>query len=92
LLLFNATVTAAGDNVALALSAADGAKYIGHIDFNDTQAGGTATSAPVMASGQPKAPIPFTTDNVYALLITTNAFTPISNSSTVKLVLSIEAN
>lgn len=92
LLLFSATVTLAGDNSPLNLSAADAANFIGAIDFSVTQAGGSATSAPLMMGGAPVNPIPFTGDTVYGALITTNGFTPIANSETIKITLDLEQN
>lgn len=92
LLLFSAPVTAAGDNVALALSDADAALFIGMIDFTQTQAGGAATSANLMMSGAAVNAKPFTTDTIFGLLITTNAFTPIANSETIKIRLNNEQN
>jgi len=92
LLLFSATVTAAGDNSPLNLSDGDAALYLGLIDFSDTQAGGSATNANLMASGAPKAPITVTTDTVFGLLIATNGFTPIAASETVKIAILTEQN
>ncbi|HXU02341.1 MAG TPA: hypothetical protein VN903_15350 [Polyangia bacterium] len=100
-LLFSATVTLAGDNAQLNLSDAHAALCIGTIPLTASQSGQYSAGAAVAAGntifqGVPTAPIHFTCgaseQTIYACLITLNAFTPIANSETLIVTLSVEQN
>ncbi len=101
LMLFSATTTLAGDNAQLALSDAHAALCIGFIPLTASQdgsysAGARVTSGNLILMGAPTAPIHFvcgaSETTIYACLVTLNAFTPIANSETVSVTLSVEQN
>ena len=96
LLVFDQTVTLAGDNAALALSDADAAKCIGFIDFNTSQPAAAGTSGALIMIGSIVNPISFEAASgsqaIFFALVTKNAFTPIANSETIEVRVRVEAN
>lgn len=101
LMLFSATTTLAGDNAQLNLSDAHAALCIGFIPLSASQdgsysAGARSTSGNLIFLGAPAAPIHFvcggSETTIYACLVTLNAFTPIANSETITVTLSVEQN
>lgn len=97
LLLFDRTLTLAGDNAPINISDAHALFGIGFIDFDTYQTLGGTTAAPLMMAGQmvssalvykPEASVA----TIFAALITRNAFTPIANSETITLRLGVDQN
>ncbi len=96
ILVFQDTVTLAGDNAQLALSDADAAKCIGILYTQRAQPGSYSAGAPVTSGNliiglAPVAPIAFeataATATFFLAVVTLNAWTPIANSETLTVAL-----
>lgn len=90
LLLFDAEPTNFADNAALALVAADAAKLVGIIRFDDSMKVNLGTSLELYrslgsSSELPMAPLAYSTAdcNLYGLLVTRTGYTPASGATVV---------